>query len=164
MAYSNNYEWRNLVDHDQKLAFEAIEIVHKRADSYKPFDRAVDTLWEVYESGQEILYIGARKEIHNEVTLEFLSFNGFPEGELICADPSKGKLGYLTECQYLIDDRPRTIFEFLYDKEWEGDSRKAFALWRPYNQNLTDLKGLYLAPTWGGLRYYLKKKGVITID
>jgi uncharacterized HAD superfamily protein len=168
LAYSNNHEWRNLVDHDAKLAYEAIEIVHTASNSYQSFPDAPWVVEEIAEAGHEIIYVGSRKQEHWHTTKEFLDWNNFPEGELICADPSKSKLEYIQDCQYLIDDRPKTILEFLYTDKHEWDfqrpdegPRKAFALWRPYNQNLTEVPNLYLAPTWRGLEYYLKRKGVI---
>lgn len=170
MAYSNNQEWRNLVDHDQKLAFEAIERVHSKQDTFTPFPGSEEVVNKIHKSGHSIKYVGARKDIHQDVTEDFLWWNNFPPGELICADPSRGsKLEYIQDCQYLIDDRPRTILEFLNDPIYvlattHEQDRKVFALWRPYNQNLTEVKNLYLAPTWRGLEFYLKRKGVITVE
>jgi hypothetical protein len=168
LAYSNNHEWRNLVDHDAKLAYEAIEIVHTASNSYQPFPDASWVVEQIAEAGHEIIYIGSRKQEHWNTTKEFLNWNDFPEGELICADPAQSKIPMIWDCQYLIDDRPKTILEFLYDDDWSYNSmdpdnpeRKAFALWRPYNQNLTEVPNLYLAPTWRGLAYYLERKGVI---
>jgi hypothetical protein len=167
MAYSNNFEWRNLVDHDKGIAYEAIERVHSEAHLQNPFPNAVDTCWKIKKSGHHIIYIGSRFEKHRYNTENFLEWWDFPGGNLICADPRESKLDHLKECQYLIDDRPKTVLEFLNDPVWPGKfadphpDRKAFALWRPYNQNLTEVKNLYLAPTWRGLRYYLKRKGVI---
>ena len=169
VAYSNNYEWRNLVDHDMPLAFEAIERVHTAANSYTAFPNAADTVERIRDAGHEIKYVGSRKDKHYDSTMEFLDWNDFPGGELICTDPAKqSKVEDVADCQYLIDDRPKTIFEFLYDENWDAEydgtmstRRLAFSLWKPYNQNLTELKGLYLAPTWRGLRFYLERKGVI---
>lgn len=169
MAYSNNLEWRNLVDHDKKLAYEAIERVHSSTPKYELFPGAKETLEEIHEVGHTIKYIGTRWEKHQDVTREWLfDKNDLPAGNVVCADPTQPKNNSLGECQYLIDDRPKTILDFLYDDEWDfpyggpqENHRKAFALWRPYNQNLTEVKNLYLAPTWRGLRYYLERKGVI---
>lgn len=161
LAYSNNLEWRNLVDHDKKIAYEAIERVHENTSYYVPFEGCVKTLNKIYASGHEILYVGSRKQKHHSATEDFLYTHDFPAGTLICADPQKPKNEYLGKCKYLIDDRPKTIVEFLKEDSFYGE-RKAFGLWRSYNQNLTDLDNLYLAPTWYSLEYYLKRKGVLS--
>ena len=46
-------------------------------------------------------------------------------------------------------------------EEYDDAQRLAFGLWFPYNQALTDIKNVLLAPTWLGIRYYLEKKGVL---
>ena len=86
----------------------------------------------------------------------------------------------MKDCQYLIDDRPKTCIEFVFDFEWEERNRevalgysdpqsvydenvrRAFVKSYPYNQNLTDISHLYLAPTWAGLNFYLAGKGVLS--
>lgn len=168
LAYSNNLEWRNLVDHDKSIAYAAIERVHENTDEYMLFPGASDTIWALWRKGYEINYVGSRKDKHEAVT-KFALFDiwDLPDGKVICADPSKSKNEYLKDCQYLIDDRPKTIIEFLHDPVWWwynteiNEERKAFALWRPYNQNLTEVPNLYLAPTWRGIRYYMERKEVL---
>lgn len=162
MAYSNNHEWRNLVDHDAKIAFEAIERVHSNQDRYIPFPDCIRVVNLIYVSGHEIKYVGSRKGIHKNITEQWLDMNEFPRGDIICADPKLSKAAHIEDCQYLIDDRPITMLDFLNDPEWIGAQRKAFALWRPYNQNLTEVANIYLAPTWRGLEHYLRRKEVIT--
>jgi hypothetical protein len=39
--------------------------------------------------------------------------------------------------------------------------RKGFGIHAPHNTNLTDVKNVYLAPTWAGLNYYLVRKGLL---
>jgi hypothetical protein len=73
------------------------------------------------------------------------------------------KIPLVSDCQYIIDDRPKTLVQFIYDAQWlHGRLRQprlGFGLAFPFNQNLTDVPGVYLAPTWGGIRYYLKQEG-----
>jgi hypothetical protein len=160
-AYSNNQEWRNLVDHDTGLAYKAIERVHEQATSQIPFKGAVDVVQRI-GAEHTIKYVGSRFKKHYQGTKNWLNYWDFPEGDLICVEHTDSKQNYFDDVQYLIDDRPRTIIEFLHEPYYEGE-RKAFGLWRQYNQNLTDVKSVYLAPTWRGLEYYLERKGVINV-
>lgn len=163
LAYSNNHEWRNLVDHDKELAFEAIERVHSNCLEYDVFPGVHETLWAIKNSSVQIKYVSHRKSVHQRNTELWIALQDLPNGEVVCADPTQSKSHYLYDCSYLIDDRPRTLLDFLYKEDWlySGEPRKAFGLWRPYNQNLTEINNLYLAPTWKGLNYYLRRKGVI---
>lgn len=135
------------------------------------------------------------------------------------------KRPHVADCQYLIDDRPKTVVDFVYDFDWEkrvrdhadhiyrlGPSegephseeamqaiddvldkyyeegplaksdfdelyrvqeeaakqytgatrRRAFVKAYSYNQNLTDIPYVYLAPTWSGLAWYMHQKGVLS--
>jgi hypothetical protein len=158
-AYSLNQEWRNLTDVlGTEIALEAIDRVHSRQQEMTPFKGAVETVCELAEN-HRIKYVTSRLSRYWDSTDYWLSKNGFPEGDLVCSTHDKRE--HLLECQYLVDDRPMTIINFLFDKEWDGPQRKAFGLWRAYNHNLTDIKNVYLAPNWVGLAYYLKRKEVI---
>lgn len=159
-AYSNNQEWRNLVDHNKALAYEAIERVHEQATSQIPFKNSIDVVNRLAEQ-HTIKYVGSRFKKHYDNTKSWLNYWDFPEGELFCVEHTDSKHNYFRDVQYLIDDRPRTIVEFINDTSWKGDQRLAFGLWRQYNQNLTDVRNILLAPTWRGLEYYLERKKVL---
>lgn len=65
----------------------------------------------------------------------------------------------------MIDDRSKTMVEFVYDFDWHEEyrnripamPRKGFMLKTDHNRSLTDVPGLYLAPNWSGLRRYMVK-------
>lgn len=168
-AYSTNMEWRNLTDVlGVETALEAIHWVHDRTRKQIPFQGAEKTINKLWTAGHEIKYVTSRREKYRSDTEDWLFYDYmFPSGEVICSEHDKSE--HLFNCQYLIDDRPYTIVNFVYDYEWqyrqeiglEDGDRKAFGIWTPYNRNLTDIKGVYLAPTWRGLDFYLERKGVI---
>lgn len=159
-AYIPTAEWRSLTDaHTVEAALEAIDRVHRNIDQSVPHIYAPEICWDLIEAEHEILYVTSRKNEYYEPTLLWLFDNGFPKGKLICSANDKSE--HLKKCRYLIDDRPRTIVEFLYNCNWNGDERLAFGLWRDYNRALTDIPGVYLAPTWKGIQFYLRKKEVI---
>lgn len=166
-AYSGYHEWRDLSDvFDWRIVSSAIERVHERQDKYAPFLDSVNTL-SMLADKFTIKYVTSRYDRHYDVTADWLSMWGFPKGELICS--THNKTPHLTDCQYLIDDRPKTIIDFVTDFTWKNThgseskekARKAFGLWTPYNRNLTDIRNVYLAPTWFGIGYYLQRKGLI---
>jgi hypothetical protein len=173
-AYAPHLEWRSLSDSlDENIVREAIRRVHSHESiiSQIPYEGAVDTLWKLVDSGHDLIYISNRKRETWASTANWLIMNEFPteykSKNVICAEGDKAE--HLLYCQYLIDDRPKTVSDFVNDYTWRksrGDmpdkQRKAFGLWFPYNQALTDLKNVYLAPSWLGIEYYLKRKGVIT--
>jgi hypothetical protein len=164
-AYSNNQEWRNLVDHDKGLAYEAIERVHENATAQVPFKNSVDVVNRIAEK-HTVKYVGSRFQKHWWKTTKWLEYWDFPNGELICVEPNDSKQNYFDDVQYLFDDRPRTIIEFIHAPRLDFSPgsphpRLAFGLWRQYNQNLTDVRNVLLAPTWRGIEYYLERKGVI---
>lgn len=170
-AYMPFVEWRSLTDSlGVEIAVEAIHRVHSDESilSQTPYENSVEVLNEIKASGHEIMYISNRQESSHDATEKWLMDSNFPTGEVICVGGDK--MPYMRDCRYLIDDRPSTIAEFVTDytwKKWNGSNEKprrprvAFGLWYSYNQALTDLDNVYLAPTWFGLRYYLKKKEVI---
>ena len=66
-----------------------------------------------------------------------------------------------SDCQYIIDDRPKTLVEFVYDSNWQKETtpaRKGFGLFCEYNRALTDVPGIYLAPNWTLLEKYIEEK------
>jgi len=172
-AYAPHVEWRSLSDSlpDSDLVYEAILRVHNKTIEQVPFDYCVKTLWELINSGHEIIYITSRKDKYHEPTEQWLNEWEFPTpSNLICVQDSK--IPHIRDCKYLIDDRPQTVLDFVTDYTWkrwtaghsvEGRDRKAFGLWLPYNQALTDVKNVYLAPGWFGINFYLQRKNIITV-
>lgn len=123
-----------------------------------PFPGAVETLNELSEKGHQIMYLSSRRTHLDSVTREWINRNNFPEGAIICTEGDK--IPFMREADYLIDDRPRWLVGFVYDRMVKRQ-RKAFGLLYSYNRALTDIQHIYLAPTWAGLRYYLIEKDVI---
>lgn len=170
-AYMPFVEWRSLTDSlGAEIAKEAIHRVHSDESiiAQIPYQNASEVLSEVAEQGHEIFYVSSRQESCHDATKAWLRRHSFPQGDIMCV--SGEKAAHIRDCRYLIDDRPSTIADFVTDytwKKWNGSTenarrpRIAFGLWYTYNQALTDLDNVYLAPTWLGLRYYLIKKEVI---
>lgn len=169
-GYQSWVEWRSPADVCGPEAFdEVLEIVHSpeviRAQT--PYPNSIEVLREV-ASEHKLFYISNRSFESIAATEEWLwDIYDYPEGDLICT--MEDKQPYLSECQYLIDDRAKTLVQFVEDFYWkytygalDNDyPRKAFGLTHPYNQNLTDIPNIYLAPTWSGIKYYLQRKGVL---
>lgn len=158
--YTQWGQWRTPYDILGDLWIEAIDTVHDHEMIRKqiPFAGAVDTLNIIYNQGIEILYISNRATETYEATLDWLADNEFPlesEDNLICT--SDNKSSYISHCQYLVDDRVRTVVNFIT----ENPARVAFGLMRDYNHNLTDVPGVYLAPTWIGIQHLMRKVGLI---
>ena len=165
-AYAPHLEWRSLSDSlDESIVREAIDRVHSHESiiSQVPYENSVRVLWELVNSGHELMYISNRDSRCWASTVNWLLINEFPvdvqENNVHCVTGSKED--YLYDCQYIIDDRPSTVARFVNNRDWYYGDRKAFGLWFPYNQALTDLDNVYLAPSWLGIEYYLKRKGVI---
>ncbi len=153
-AYSSFAEWRDLSDVGEwEYIEEAIEWVHDRQVIQKPYKNSASVLTRLNWT-HEIKYVTSRKDKYYDSTTYWLNMWQFPVGELICSDHDKSE--HLEDCQILIDDRPRTIVNFIKKEE-----NKAFGLWSPYNRNLTDIRHVYLAPTWRGLEVYLEKTKIL---
>ena len=180
-AYSPWDEWRappDLITLEKWL--EIIDICHEDEMIWKqePFPGALETLWDLIESGHNLIYISNRNPDTYGATMGWLERCGFPvaggldsrqqslKGRAKLVTTLGDKHDYIQTCQYMIDDRPKTLVEFVYDFRWHwinpSVKRKAFSLHRPYNQSLSDVPGIYLAPGWSMLRHYLEKKNVIT--
>lgn len=163
-AYSGFNEWRELADvHEWPIIEEAIDWVHERQGEQTPFKGSVRVV-NLLAKKHELIYISSRKEQWHIRTEDWLCDEGYPDGGLICSGHDKSE--YLKDCQYLIDDRPATIINFLYSAMSLSNTliqpqRKAFGLWTPYNRNLTDIKNILLAPTWRGIEFYLERKDVL---
>lgn len=174
-GYQSWVEWRSPADACGLDAFqEVLDIVHSPdvIREQTPYPNAKEVIDELAEE-HEIFYISNRDSSATEATAEWLGYHAFPEAELIAT--MEDKQPYLSECQYLIDDRAKTLVQFVHDYTWKytfgalstpdsdhSHERKAFGLLFEYNRNLTDIPGIYLAPTWSGIAYYLKRTGVIT--
>jgi hypothetical protein len=168
-GYQSWVEWRSPADVCGFRAFsEALARVHSPEVilTREPFDHAVEVVNEIADE-YDILYISNRAGDTAEATATWLEMAGFPDGELVCT--MEDKMQHVGTIQYLIDDRPKTLVEFVYNWNWKylhgtsnGDmQRKAFGLLFEYNRALSDIPNVYLAPTWAGLRYYLQEKGVL---
>lgn len=232
-AYHPWTEWRSPADACGIEAWlDAIDLCHD-ADMIRqqvPFTGAVETCQALMNEGHDLLYISSRKSETEEATRDWLrewNFMDDTSGELACVVPPAPKDPYMEDCQYLIDDRPKTVVDFIYDYKWtklmeaaadrirnmgplSSDApfydehfeaqdkalkayyddntelknfyldearkvaekaaddyvsrtrRRAFVIAYPYNQALTDIPHLYLAPTWAGLNTYLVGKGVLS--
>lgn len=174
-AYQSWVEWRSPADVCGLEAFnEVLDIVHSPnvIRAQKPYDHAATVVSKIAEQ-HDIFYISNRRPESAGATEEWLWYNGFPEAELIAMMDDKAP--YLSECQYIIDDRAKTLVQFVEDFSWKytygsistpdsnsSNERKAFGLLFEYNRNLTDVPNIYLAPTWAGIRYYLETKGVLS--
>ncbi len=169
-GYQSWVEWRSPADVCGPEAFtEALAKVHSPEiiKAQQPYQGAQEVLQDLVKE-HEIFYISNRDPGSQGATEEWLfEINDFPVADTICMMDDKQP--YLSECQYLIDDRCKTLVEFIYDADWEFNERhkgewrkrKAFGLLFEYNRNLTDIPSIYLAPTWAGIRYYLERKGVL---
>lgn len=183
-AYTPWDEWRTPADLlGMDLWLDVIAEAHSRENilTRTAFPDAVETVCALADAGHDLLYISNRRESAFEATADWLIRWGFPlhysartrgaesgtrngvDTALVCT--AKPKTPWLADCQYLIDDRPRTLFQFLSDVDWPRENpdeqRKAFALTAPYNRGLTDIPNLYLAPSWSLLNFYLTREGVL---
>jgi hypothetical protein len=161
-AYSSWNEWRTPADLFQNEWQSIIDLCHRDhiIRSQIPFKNAVTTLRKIFDSGNDIIYISNRSESAYDATYEWLQAHGFPQAKsLICT--TENKASFIADCQYIIDDRPKTLVEFVYDYNWREEAtvaRKGFGLFCEYNRALTDVPGIYLAPNWTLLEKYIKEK------
>lgn len=150
-----------------------------------PYKGAVETLWELVRGGYDLTYITDRSPEAGLATAEWLYDCDFPihteardgEAEGTCDGASikflcghySSKAPYLHDCQYIIDDRPKNLVDFIYDFNWKHRhgstnaemARKGFGIFGEYNRGLTDIPGVYLAPNWKLLRQYMIEHGVL---
>jgi hypothetical protein len=173
-AYTEALQWRTLADvAGDDVLMEAIELAHSPAvmNQQPAFRGAPETLYGLVDNGHELIYISNRDEDSADATRNWLLKNNFPDPgstfgvELKCLWGDK--IPHLTDCQYIIDDRVSTLISFVYNRGWgedhtEEEGRKGFGIHAPHNTNLTDVKNVYLAPTWAGLNYYLVRKGLLS--
>lgn len=176
-AYHTSGEWRSYPDIlglDKWL--DVIDLVHspEAIANMEPFSGVTDVVQELFDAGHQILYISNRSADTLNDTYGWLDDWGLLGGpndkaELVVTSGSKAP--YLASYQYLIDDRVKTVVEFVYDYDWTNrigsnasDNRKrhAFVKGYSYNINLTDVPGCSVAPSWDGIRHYLEKEGLLT--
>jgi hypothetical protein len=165
-AYSTTWtEWRTPIDLAGEEAWnEVVDRCHKPEVilAQRAYVGAREELWDLDDAGHELVYVSNRNPSTFDATDAWLAVWAFPEGKLLCH--SEDKLMSIRDCQYLIDDRPKTLVGFVYDSgPWPdqdgwGGNRRAFGLVTPYNRNLTDVPGIYLAPSWPLLGRYLREK------
>lgn len=176
-AYAPWPEWRSPTDHmGLEVWLEIIEKCHTDEMIWmqSPYPGARDVLWNIFDSGHNIMYISNRREDSIGPTSSWLSMNDFPSDtfqkgrvELVCT--TKDKRPFMSHCQYLIDDRPKTLVQFVYDFHWkhkwgsdnQQQARRGFGLHSEYNRALTDVPGVYLAPNWKLLEAKLIEKGLV---
>lgn len=175
-VYFHSTEWRSPADVcGLKTWLKVIELCHQDDVilAQQPFLGAAETCQQLSEEGWKLLYISSRADGAYDATKNWLLNNDFPLSEetgrdlLLCVDHDK--MPYLHGCQYLIDDRPKTAIEFIYNYDWKNRfgsknaerQRACFMKAYPYNQNLTDIPNLYLSPSWAGINLYLVKLGIL---
>ena len=168
-AYAIWTDWRSADDLCGGEFMKVIERVHEDDSilSQEPFPDAVDAVRALDEAGHRLLYISSRDPKCWKATYQWLDECGFPvhDRNLICTYDSK--IPHLAGAQFIIDDRPKTLVEFVYDFQWKYKhgseskerQRRGFGLHVTQNLSLTDVPNIYLAPTWALLRHYLADKG-----
>lgn len=167
-AYASWPDWRAPVDMLGSTRW--VDVINScHADdvilSRTPFEGAADVCLTLQEAGHKLIYLTSRQDHTFDATERWLVQNGFiyyDEGldaKLACTGPDK--LPYLNEVQpsVLIDDRPSTLVRFVFGPA--ACARFAFAKKTDYNHNLTDVPGIYVSPTWSGIRDGLRKKGFL---
>jgi hypothetical protein len=178
-VYSSWHEWRTPNDLLDEEWQSIIDLCHQDhvIRSQMPFKNAALVLRKIFDMGHDIVYISNRAESTYNVTKEWLQNYNFPQANsLICT--TENKASFIRDCQYIIDDRPKTLVEFVYDHEWKQEAneivnlasdvnlelprtklaRKGFGLFCEYNRSLTDVPGIYLAPNWALLEKYIEEK------
>lgn len=164
-AYSTWNEWRTPSDLLDEEWQGVIDLCHRDhiIRTRTPFNHAALTLQKIFDMGNDIVYISNRSENAYDATYEWLVDHGFPMAKsLICTTGEKSQ--HIADCQYIIDDRPKTLVEFVYNYNWKYDDvigmrpRVGFGLFCEYNRALTDVPGIYLAPNWTLLEKYIEEK------
>lgn len=129
-----------------------------------PFPGAVETLQALADEGYGLTYVSTRNPAAADATHQWLHESGFPLGEEIQVHcQMDDKRPFIAECQYLIDDRPKTLLDFIYDSNWDQTQgeRIGLSLMYPYNRALTDIPNIFLAPTWAGIASWLVRNDVL---
>lgn len=163
-AYATWVDWRTPADLLGHRWMDVIDKCHEDEVilSREPFAGAVDVCVELFKEGHDLRYITSRKTHTKTATAHWLRSKGFPLGvdflnqktaRLYVTGPDK--MEYLKDCSALIDDRPSTVIRYLYQP---GPCvHFPFVKAGEWNHNLTDVPGVYVAPTWAGIRHGLVK-------
>lgn len=155
-------QWRTPHDMLGQTWMDIIDIVHddEKILGQQPYQHAVHVMRALADSGSRFIYISNRATETYDATGQWLVDNGFPcrqYDKLVCT--AGDKRPHMQDCKYLIDDRAKTLVQFVTDPDWTG--RKAFGLLKPYNENLTDVPGVKLASTWSGLALFFEREGLL---
>jgi hypothetical protein len=165
-AYALWPEWRAPVDLlGLETWLDVIDEVHEDISILRqiPYPGASEALWKLVENGHELIYLSSRNLSCFDATNLWLQVARMPEGVLTCTGHDKTE--WLSQCQYIIDDRPSTLVRFVHDFNWKnikGSQRVAFGLITDYNRALTDVPNIFLSPNWNLMRRYFAKAGLIT--
>lgn len=126
-AYHPWTEWRSpndVLGLDKWL--DVIGMVHDSEiiRSRIPYAGAVATCQALTREGHQLLYISNRATEAADATFDWLEAQGFlindtgngTMPEVLCL--MEDKAPHMAKCQYLIDDRPKTVVQFVYDRQW----------------------------------------------
>lgn len=165
-AYAPWTEWRTPPDMlGLEKWLEVVDICHDddKILSRTPFPGSQNVLDEL-AAQHDLVYVSNRTTERESATSEWLDIHDFPTGHLVCAGHGD-KQAFLNECQYLIDDRPKNLVQFVYASCWAEPEKErvGFGLMTEFNRSLTDVPGIYLAPAgnWSLMRFYFEKTGVL---
>lgn len=157
-------EWRSPADAcGIDVWMDVIKMCHQPdvIERQAPYPGAVATLNALARAGYGLMYVSTRDPQAAKATENWLHKCGFPMGDHIevhCR--MEDKAPFIAECQYIIDDRPKTLVEFVYDPSWStpaSGERWGLGLMQQYNRALTDIPNIFLAPTWAGLSSWLAR-------
>ena len=133
-AYHPWTEWRSPADVcGLGIWMEVIGLCHDAdvISQQVPFAGSVETCQALIREGHDLVYVSNRDTESTEATIEWLDKHGFlctPGGTFLGEDAvvcmMDDKKPFLKDCQYLIDDRPKTCIEFVFDFEWEERNRE----------------------------------------
>lgn len=171
-AYHTGGEWRSYTDIlGLEKWLKAISLVHDDDSILRqtPFDGAVETLEALRDNGHDIMFISNRKAHSYEATQRWLWNTGLTIGDDELVVTEDDKKPYMADCQYLIDDRVKTVVQFVHDYDWtnmygsanKAKERHAFVKAYPYNINLTDVPRCWLSPSWAGINIHMEKVGLL---
>lgn len=173
-AYCAWVEWRSPADViDLDYWKQIIASCHKPDVilAQEPFEGAADVIAELVDHGYDITYISDRSREAADATVEWITEHfPTPPGTKFRMERMDVKSQYVLDCQYMIDDRPKNLVDFIYDYEWTREHvwncfdqypRQGFGLLYEHNRALTDIPGIFLAPNWKLLREYLVEKDVL---
>lgn len=175
-AYCAWVEWRSPADViDLDVWLKIIGMCHDPEIilAQKPYEFASEVLAELVEQGHTLTYISDRSQEAGAATIEWIEKHfPTPQGTRYLMKRMPVKSPHIFDCQYMIDDRPKNVVDFLYDFDWKHrwgsrnveKQRKAFGLIMEHNRGLTDIPNLYLAPSWRLLREYMIEHGVLNAD